>query len=207
MMEQDNLYRQWNMGLSFYQQNTIARTTAVRNYFCPSRRTAADNVNGSIAGDVPSNPMWGSAHTPGAMSDYAAVVDKSGHDATATTCPNMGGAFQRGTGFRLAEFSDGLSNTFLVGEKHIPINKNGYGGWDCSSYNGDNHYCSTRAASSTIGITTNPNDTSWKFGSRHMLVVLFCFADGHVQNVPETTPPAILELLNQRNDGQVIPNW
>ena len=99
------------------------------------------------------------------------------------------------------------SKTILVGEKHIPINKNGVGWWDCSSYNGDYYQCSCRAASTTYGLTTNPNDTTWKFGSRHTMVVLFCFADGHVANVPEFTNPAILELLNQRNDGQVIPSW
>ena len=105
------------------------------------------------------------------------------------------------------DFPDGLSNTFLIGEKHIPESKNGIGWWDCSTYNGDYYQCSSRTASRLYPLTTNPKDTAWKFGSKHTQVVLFCFADGHVQNIPEMTDPYILELLNQRNDGQVIPGF
>jgi prepilin-type N-terminal cleavage/methylation domain-containing protein/prepilin-type processing-associated H-X9-DG protein len=205
-MEQDNLYRQWNMGLSYYQQNSIARTTAVRNYFCPSRRTAADSHFGSVAGDVPSDPTWaGTTHLPGALSDYAVVVDPYGTDSPTETGPGNRGAFQLGVGFRLMDFPDGMSNTFMLGEKHVPEGKAGYGWWDCSTYNGDYYQCSGRAASRLYGITTNPRDTGWKFGSRHSQVVLFCFADGHVQNMPEMTDPFILELLSMRSDGQVVP--
>ncbi len=207
-LEQDNLYRQWNIGLSYYQQNTIARMTGVRTYFCPSRRTASGSQAGSIAGDIPSDPSWGSAvQTPGALGDYAAVVDPNGTDTLSDTGPGNRGAFQLGTGFRFLDFHDGTSNTFLIGEKHVPQNKEGYGWWDCSTYNGDYYQCSGRAASRLYPLTTNPMDTGWKFGSRHTQVVLFCFADGHVQNIPEITDPYVLELLSQRNDGNVIPGY
>lgn len=208
-LEQDNLYRQWNISGIYYQQNAIARLSAVKNYFCPSRRTSSDMPDGSRSGDVPSDPSWGggSSHIPGALADYAACIDRSGYDITNATTPSLGGAFQFGIGNRLTDFPDGNSNTLLIGEKHIPIHKNGIGWWDCSSYNGDYYQCSCRAGSTLYPLTTNPNDTTWKFGSRHTLVVLFVFADGHVQNLPETINPAILELLNQRNDGAVIPHY
>src|SRR5688500_5794522 len=32
-MEQDNLYRQWNVGLAYYQQNPTARMSGVKTYF------------------------------------------------------------------------------------------------------------------------------------------------------------------------------
>ena len=207
-MEQENLYRQWNLGLSYYQQNATARQTPVRNYFCPSRRTSSDSLNGSLFGDVPSDPSWGPAvHTPGALSDYAAVVDPAGNDLPNDTGPGNRGAFQAGVGNRLLDFPDGLSNTLLIGEKHVPADKNGYGWWDCSSYNGDYALCSTRAAGRLYPLTANLRDTGWKFGSRHLMVVQFCFADGHVQALHEATDPYTLELLSQRADGQVIPNY
>ncbi len=199
-MEQDNLYRTWNLSQIYYYQSTTARLSPVKSYFCPSRRTAAETQAGTISGDVPSDPAWGIlGHVPGAMSDYAVAIDRSGLDAPA------GGAFQAGVGTRLIDFPDGLSNTILLGEKHIPTGKNGVGWWDCSTYNGDYHLCSTRTASLLNPLTTNPNDTGWKFGSRHTGVVLFCFGDGHVESLSETINPSVLELLNQRNDGQVIP--
>jgi prepilin-type N-terminal cleavage/methylation domain-containing protein/prepilin-type processing-associated H-X9-DG protein len=205
-MEQDNLYRQWELSRTFYEQNPTARLTGVRSYFCPSRRTAADAAHGSLSGDIPSDSAWGSAtHLPGALGDYAAVVDRSGFDAPTTAGEGQNGAFRLATGGRLADFSDGTSNCLMIGEKHIPEGKSGYGWWDCSTYNGDYHQCSCRAGGRLYPLTTNPKDSGWKFGSRHAGVVVFCFADGHVQSLPEMIDPYILELLNQRNDGQVIP--
>ncbi|OWK35589.1 DUF1559 domain-containing protein [Fimbriiglobus ruber] len=208
-MEQDNLYRQWNIGNLYYAQNTVARLTPVKGYFCPSRRTSSDSLSGSISGDTPSNPQWNipAGQYPGALGDYAAVIDASGTDTPNDVSAGNGGAFQLGVGFRLLDFMDGTSNSLLIGEKQIPVNQNGHGGWDCSSYNGDYFPCSCRAGSRLYPLTTNPQDTGWKFGSRHMQVVQFCFADGHVQILPETINPYILELLNQKSDGEVIPSY
>ena len=207
-MEQDNLYRRWDVTLPYYLQKPVARLGSVKNYFCPSRRTSSDNPGGSSFGDAPSDPAWGSAvQVPGAMSDYAAVIDASGFDSpnVGTSTNGDGGAFRLGTGVRLLDFPDGTSNTFLIGEKHIPLNKNGVGWWDCSSYNGDYYQCSCRAAGGLYPLTTDLFDTGWKFGSRHTQVVLFCFADGHVQSVSTMTDRYKLYLYNQRNDGEVIP--
>src|SRR5215472_16283486 len=39
-IEQDNLYRQWNINFTYYQQNPVARLSPVKIYFCPSRRSS-----------------------------------------------------------------------------------------------------------------------------------------------------------------------
>jgi prepilin-type processing-associated H-X9-DG protein len=119
----------------------------------------------------------------------------------------MGGPFQSGTGFRFADFADGLSNTALVGEKHVRIDALGVGWNDCSTYNGDYYKCSTRSLSAKHPLTTNPRDTGWKFGSLHTGVVQFCFADGRVRTIAVTTDPYTLELLGDRSDGQVIGDY
>ena len=51
-LEQDNLYRQWNPNLNYYDQNRVARESSVKTYFCPSRRSEKDGL--SVSGDVPS---------------------------------------------------------------------------------------------------------------------------------------------------------
>ena len=112
-----------------------------------------------------------------------------------------------GTGYRLADFTDGTSSTLLVGEKHVPQDKHGVGWWDCSLYDGRFYMCSSRAAGRMFPLTTNPQDPGWKFGSRHTGVVNFCFADGHVRAIPAMLNPYVLELLSMRNDGQVIPDF
>lgn len=205
-LEQDNLYRQWNLGGLYYDQTPIARTTPVKGYFCPSRRSAGGGSAASVFGDTPS---WitGAAHYPGALGDYAVVVDRSGSDTSNVCTGPMTGAFQRESGLSFAAFTDGLSNTLLVGEKHVPQGKEGAGWWDCSIYNGDYHTCSTRAASIAYPLTINPRDTGWKFGSLHTGVVMFCFGDGGVRTVPVTINPATLELLGMRNDGMVISDY
>lgn len=214
-LEQDNLYRQWNVSQSFYQQNALARTTALRLYFCPSRRTAADSVGGSSTGVTPSDPALGSAtNAAGALGDYAVAINKTGTDGPYDPFWFDGAAFKLGGGIRITDFPDGTSNTFLLGEKHVPVNGQGtLAGGDCSVYNGDYlPQCSGRfafAGPPAVGLTTNLQEVPSrpKYGSRHTQVVLFCFADGHVQSIPEFTDPQVVEDLNQRADGHVIRDF
>ena len=79
-LEQDNLYRTWNLSLKYYQQPPVARLGTVRNYFCPSRRAPGTSVSGDVSPDDPFRE-----HYPGALGDYAVVVDPSGHDEVMET--------------------------------------------------------------------------------------------------------------------------
>jgi len=205
-IEQDNLYRQWDLSRTYFQQNDVARLTSVKTYFCPSRRGSSDGV--SVYGDlVPLMPGGSLVHIPGALSDYAVLVDKTGHDEPGELCPNMSGSFEAIHGLKFSAFTDGLTNSLLVGEKHVPITKHGYGWWDCSTYDGEFPTCWSRAASRDYPPTTNPRDGGWKFGSRHTGVVMFCFADGSVRPIPETIDLRTFELLGMRNDGLVTPDF
>jgi prepilin-type N-terminal cleavage/methylation domain-containing protein len=207
-LEQGNLYRQWdiqgNIGLDYNQQNDTARRTPVKIYFCPSRRSPGS------AGLSSDQPKWEPPipNRPGALGDYAVVVDRTGFDYTSEEAPTLRGAFQHLTGLPFVGFTDGLSNTLLVGEKHIPIGKDGLVPWDSSIYNGyTSHYRgSARAAGRAFPLASSPQDTDWKFGSRHT-VVQFCFADGSVRSLPAGIDPSTLELLGMRDDGEVIPSY
>jgi prepilin-type N-terminal cleavage/methylation domain-containing protein len=212
-LEQNNLFNQWNMGQSYFQQNNIARLTPVKGYFCPSRRSTNDSPMASISGDIPVTATTGNAGTtstnvPGALGDYAVVIDPAGTDEPSISTPSLTGSFQMGTyGYSLLSFTDGLSNTLIVGEKQVPVNSAGVGWWDCSTYDGEYIQCSARSAAVSYPLTVNPQDTGWKFGSRHTSVVMFCFGDGGVRSLPVTIAPATLQLLGTRNDGQVIPPY
>jgi prepilin-type N-terminal cleavage/methylation domain-containing protein len=205
-LEQDNLYHKWNLFESYYDQRNDARMYNVKTYFCPSRRTASDGF--SVFGDTPPiHPSSGYPHFPGGLSDYAVVVDPTGIDTPDECNPTVNGSFRLGLGFRLQDFIDGTSNTLLVGEKHVAKGRFGVGWTDCSTYNGNYPTCSQRAASRLYPLTSNPNDTGWKFGSAHGTSVQFCFADGGVRSLPDSINPLTLELLGTRNDGQVIPDY
>ncbi len=216
-LEQDNLYRTWDFrpdGLRgiYVLQSPMARQTSVKVYFCPSRRSSGElSVWGDFAQYDPNDPQQQLVHVPGALGDYAALVDRSGQDSPCHYVPSLHGAFEMGRGLSFSAFTDGLSNTLLIGEKHVPITRHGYGWWDCSLYDGTtspfSSFCSTRAASADLPPTTHPQDMGWKFGSRHMTVVQFCLGDGSVRPIPTTINPYTFELLGNRNDGQVIPDW
>jgi hypothetical protein len=125
--------------------------------------------------------------------------------------PPPDGAFQcgklDGRGVRLIQIQDGLSNTFLAGEKHVPLGDFGEGGWDCSIYNGDHWYCSTRSAGVDFPLAESIRDPNWRFGSYHPAVVQFVFGDGSVHGLRVGIDPLILQYLANINDGQVLPPY
>jgi type II secretory pathway pseudopilin PulG len=83
-VERDNLYRQWNLSRTYYDQNDVARMTSVKVYFCPSLRSGGGQAV-SVSGDTPSWHFGRRPHLPGAVGDYGVVVDRSSHDATEET--------------------------------------------------------------------------------------------------------------------------
>lgn len=112
-----------------------------------------------------------------------------------------------GDGIRLLRIKDGLSNTLLVGEKHVPMNQFGVGGWDCSTYNGDMFVCASRSAGKSYPLAQSIHDPGWKFGSYHANLCHFAFGDGSVRPIFTSINPDVLQLLANMADGQVIPSF
>ena len=229
-MEQENLYKQFDLTKQYYQQPTTngdPRTKEVKTFFCPSypRTTKV-----STAGDAGSG-----THTPGSCADYNTISgnlerytdpgisgwvnwrDGSGANGMSKRSPNgtlMGE-------FNFNHISDGTSNTFLIGEKHIPVKwfgigfGGGLGGGDGSIYNGDQEWHFCRVAGPSFPLATGPSDASASatsnhasmFGSYHSGVVQFVFCDASVRALTPGIPTATLALLSQRDDGQVIPQY
>jgi prepilin-type processing-associated H-X9-DG protein len=147
----------------------------------------------------------------GSVGDYAASIGTTGSDApiilrgSPPIPPN--GAFQAVTGVRFMEITDGLSNTLLLGEKHVPRGKEGVNPWDCGIFDGHNPACSTRAAGPSFPLAVSANDQGWKFGSRHPGLCQFVFCDGSVRILENSLDPVVFGLLSQRNDGHVVPGF
>src|SRR5437773_2283247 len=95
----------------------------------------------------------------GSVGDYGASVGNSGWDGyipggfigiwTPDMFPPPNGAFQMPKGVRLVEITDGLSNTLLIGEKHVPAALQTKGPYDCSIFDG--HYLSCHSRYAGIG--------------------------------------------------------
>jgi hypothetical protein len=143
------------------------------------------------------------------VGDYAVCTGTTGFDYTVILPDGPPvqptGAFQAVTGVRFAAITDGLSNTLLVGEKHVPRGSEGLPPWDCGVYDGHNPACFARAAGPGLPLAMFANDSSWRFGSRHPGICHFVFGDGSVRALPTGISPRTLGLLAHRADGQVIP--
>jgi prepilin-type N-terminal cleavage/methylation domain-containing protein/prepilin-type processing-associated H-X9-DG protein len=229
-VEQENAYRQWDLSLAYYQQTDAARLAIVPIYFCPTKRSPSTPPTASKWGDWAIPPHFGPGsgpigpNVPGALSDYSASVGSMlDMESPYDLYGGRHGAFRVGTGVRFASFTDGLSNTIMIGEKCIWWYRFGNAPQDNSVYHDIGYGSSTRAAGPLFPLTTDryptkpppgtpgvdPSETEylWSFGSWHIGVVPFVFADGHVANLPEGIDPNILALLSVANDGQVIPPY
>src|SRR6516165_6533948 len=89
-----------------------------------------------------------------------------------------------GRGVRLAAITDGLSNTLLVGEKHVPLGTFGQGMLDNSVYNGDYVLSHARPAGPNFPLARSRTERNPVFGSWHFGVVQFAFCDGSVRPLP-----------------------
>lgn len=107
-----------------------------------------------------------------------------------------------------ADVTDGLSNTFLIGEMHVPRGKLGQSPEDAFIFNGDDVFNSSRVGGPGVPIVTNLDDNlnglvSW--GSWHSGICHFASGDGSVRALSVSIDTATLGFLCNREDAQVVP--
>jgi prepilin-type N-terminal cleavage/methylation domain-containing protein len=215
-MEQDNVFKSWDLKKTYYEQTNEARLAVVKNYFCPSRRAAGSQPTYSLAGDQDSAGPLDAPHIPGGLGDYAANIGTSGMDFDGPGCLGMtpDGVFEYPRGIRLEEITDGLTNTIMVGEKHVHADYMGVGWLDCSLFNGDYAICSSRPGGRNrfnpaivFPIADSIKSEQPLFGSYHPVKCQFVFVDGRVVALSKNIDPDVLTMLIARNDGGVIPDY
>jgi prepilin-type N-terminal cleavage/methylation domain-containing protein len=205
-LEQENLFKLWNMSKEYYQQDPAVRLAPVPVYFCPTRRSPAGQV--SVTGDVHQSDSTAPS-TPGALGDYAACAGDPnsvndyypGLNATPVEQSANGAFWYKGPRLKFASITDGLSNTFFVGEKHVP-NANFGQAPDSSIYNGD-HGASYRRAGTGAPLARGPQG-SFQFGSYHPEICPFVMGDGSVRAISVAIDGANLGRLANRKDREVI---
>jgi prepilin-type N-terminal cleavage/methylation domain-containing protein len=110
---------------------------------------------------------------------------------------------------KLHTITDGTTNTFLLGEKHVVHGRYGQvDTGDHSYYNGIGYNSAQRVAGPNYPLARNIFDTTTRFSDRfggpHPGIVLFAFCDGSVRPISTSIDTANLRRLAIRNDGQVI---
>jgi len=225
-------YEAWNLAGSYYSQNNVARLTTVKVYFCPTRRPATPQAGLTISAGTAANGIdvqdgTTNAPVPGACADYAACVGSTGSDYwwdtnqdgtsnLASRCAGVfrlcnnwsnsgSGGFQYGT--KLAEITDGSSNTLLIGEKHVQIKNFAKFSGDGSTYNGDKGYALRGAGPGRTLVRLNSDTAPNRFGSYHPEVCQFALADGSVRVLKVSIDSTTLGYLADMADGNPIPSF
>jgi prepilin-type N-terminal cleavage/methylation domain-containing protein/prepilin-type processing-associated H-X9-DG protein len=175
---------------------TGALNAQVPIFFCPSRRSPGPDgmsMNGGANYD----------NEQGACGDYGAVLGDDNYNTGAFHVNDV-----YAVGIRFAQITDGLSNTLLAGEKHVPVGSFGVVPNDFIIYAAKDAATVGRLAGAKHALAVSQTDPfNDQFGSWHSGTVQFVFCDGHVQGLKTSIPGDVLGLLGNRQDGQVIPDY
>ena len=240
-VEQSNTLALWDIKKRYYQQTPQALRQNIPFYFCPSRRPPPKVFS---IGDLRTTHV-AFPDTPGGLSDYAAasgtfythydgaIVET--HRGMTAFKNSKTGATESDTGssasldtivahwvprVRLAEITDGTSNTIMYGEKHVRLTSLSGKSEDRSVFNGD---AETAGVSRLAGyekgtdgkpvagterpLAKHPRDgfqASHVFGSYHPAVAQFAYVDGSVRSLAINTDIEILYRVASRMDGETV---
>jgi hypothetical protein len=183
------------------QMQTI-RETGLKIYFCPSRRSPPQ-----LVGFDASNAVMGSA------SDYAGCTGDGANDGSFQVgmIPIVvAGSSMQGIGF--AKVTDGLSNTLMIGEKHVAKSdlNNPATSYtrDGVIWSGGEQGASVRRAGAANPLAQDINAVyNNQFGSYHTSVVQFAMGDGSIRGIRTSVPGSTLALLSNIKDGLPIPSF
>jgi prepilin-type N-terminal cleavage/methylation domain-containing protein/prepilin-type processing-associated H-X9-DG protein len=207
-LEQGVLYNAANCSLSVEApQNTTAAQSILATYLCPS-----DPLPGGPYQVTDAN---GNALALVAPSSYAACVGNDFADST-TGLNNDGignGVLYRNSRVRLAEITDGASQTIVVGERAWTINKGTWVGVVTNGVirRGPANPCPNTGAAfyraatlvqahcNVLNTDTDPDGGIDDFSSRHPGGANLLFADGSVHFLK-----SVLRNVGQRPDGSTI---
>ena len=108
---------------------------------------------------------------------------------------------------RMASVSDGTSNTFLFGEKFVPLRRLAQFPEDSPAYDGDHLPASCRLAVPGLRLANGANDVLadiFPFGSWHPSGVHFALVDGSARMFSPETDTKVLGSLANRRDARVV---
>jgi prepilin-type N-terminal cleavage/methylation domain-containing protein len=230
-LEQSAAFQQWNLYDSYESQPESLRRVHSEVFVCPTRRSVSEAYLQGMTIEV-SLPCGcpGGVQTigGGAVTDYAGNHgDMTGGMDGSDDDFYWGG---NGTGIlissrprcasgtpvdwidriRMSGVTDGLSNTALLGERHVAIGATQQPPSDLPMYSGLYLMGHSRIGGPGVPIARTPrwNDpNNISFGSWHRGVCHFALGDGSVRAVSNMIDTATLGRLCHRFDGQVVGEY
>ena len=226
-LEQDNLYKRWDF--TDYRNNLAGGETAtaaqvLRVFHCPSDSLEYPPL--VYQANFVDQWSWGNGtYSVGCYGGNAGTLSFHWLDVP----PSRDGVFFDHSRVRIADITDGASNTFLFGERsHRDPNFDsltlqfdpstyslsswgawGSAAWDLTSM-GDVTLSAAVPINWQVPPMSDPGDWDWEwqrlcaFGSGHPGGANFAFADGSVRFLSDSTPLAQLQALSTRAGAEVV---
>ena len=183
-------------------QILAAAQAQVKLFICPSRRSPPVLC--------PIDPAYPTLTAMG--SDYAGCNGDGTSNANGVFTGIIGfvnGGTGTQAGVPFAAVTDGLSNTIMIGEKHIPLSSLGKDYiTDGIIYQAGEDQTYVRRGGPSNPLAFTPNDVpNRQFGSYHTGVTQFVFGDGSVHALQNSINATTLGYLCNKSDGQVISDY
>jgi hypothetical protein len=208
-IEQDNVYNTFKTPIAGVNQTdgfnnltstnaliVAARQVQVKTFFCPTRHAPTSL-----------SPITTGSTVTGVPSDYAACTGDTSVVPTTGVFEMVNSNHMQAL-TKIADITDGTSNTIMIGEKHIQIGFLNDPIQDGLILSGSEQQTYQRRAGASWPLAIDPHQApNNQFGSWHTAVCQFVFADGSVHGLKNGIPGTVLGLLANRSDGLVIPSY
>jgi prepilin-type N-terminal cleavage/methylation domain-containing protein/prepilin-type processing-associated H-X9-DG protein len=224
-VEQQNLYNMFDMNTGTDGQLDQGKSILLRGIEVPSFTCPSDTVRKT--GSSPNFIMASSYHTN--MGPNNQITDNPAcscplfstfkvYNRAGTTDTNPPGPFTRlGWSYqsKIADCTDGLSNTIYLGEVRAECSGHIQGGWSASNRWGaftqipiNFDSCRTQAIAMSEGKSNCYANCTWNtevgFKSLHPGGCQFVFGDGSVRFIPQNVDMTVYNYLGDKNDKKAV---
>ena len=228
-VEQTSMSDEWQLDTAYAFHDDEVRSRAVATFLCPDRHSL-DNASiddSTVQITFPCGCGGGEQLVPGGgLADYACNHGDPSPGATGTDTDFYWGG--KGTGVIVSsrsvreddkvtvdwrdkvlirDITDGVSNTLLVGEPHIPLGELGKSPFNGPAYMGRHLSHFARIGGPGVPLAHSAKDQragQFSFGSPHAGIVQFAMADGSVRALATSISTRVLGGLSNRKDGQTL---
>ncbi len=207
-MEQTNLYDQIDLKKKYKDQTTATQQASIAGYVCPSRHQQGDLTTTVQGINEDNGAVWDYATVSGPSGDNSIIRQLNKEKGMIVVAKGNKDQYTSQTNF--ASVTDGLTNTIMIGERHVEITKlkdetTGHDGPILSGW----AYTTMRAAGPDYPLASNKRDdvdgvAHLVFGSFHPGITNFVMGDGSVRPIQVNIDEANLGRLASREDGEVI---
>ncbi|XZE56415.1 DUF1559 domain-containing protein [Planctomycetaceae bacterium SH139] len=197
---------------------------AIATYYCPTNRPPQlynNNLRGRLdyagcAGFFQGETIEATGDVPAPPLGLMPIGDERANVNQGNTAGRRGAIAWAGFGVkrRLAEFTDGLSNSIAYAEKCTPMKRQGADGGDNERWNNSGwdedcvrwHFAPVSNHLAPVFRPGTTSSTAWRrmFGSAHPAGLNATLGDGSVRFFPFTVDANVWRLLCVIDDGEVI---